>query len=643
MAKKEEIQKLSGMEPGRVITDSLTFDEPGKIDWDVAAQRLNDGLTKNQAWAMCQALQPMLRAHDAVLVKMRSSGRKRPATELQGLFSQATNKIDMTRGLALILCLPTNLQHFTQRLTDHQVELFQLLLDQLFISESRAKKVLHTDTLVVVEKQHGYYYYNSKEKISPDELMFLNTTRSLSSTIVRYGYRQNETFVTLPAAVYPYFLHALRPETSEETWFTRQSLPSADYQIVNLEVDSVAKFALLQSLLKANKMPLKQKGVGAADVKRAAKSLALSEIFADDAVKGSEQEGLRARFYVNVFAIDHYILQYRSSDSDPIEKSLRRIFYSDFERFTYHITSLILPHIKGIRRQFAEVNTLSMLLSDFLDYLRSYPQEWICIGDLLTQLSSESEGETIVPYSTMVYSPSLMSDLYDLTNEYSHQLISADSFVSEFGLATLQSLSLMLGSVGMAEVAVTPQHRFQSPFARAEFIRLTDLGRYALNVSQEYAKPHFDQTAYFELDPERLIIRSLVTPNPYEQLLKNSSVLISKNRYETSASSFLAHCKSRDDVEKNIDIFKQFISSELPPLWKDFFAQLLQHCHPLKKDATAYYHFTVQPDDSEFIRLVTTDEKLRRLVIRAEDYRILVRASDLVKFEERLKKHGYLL
>lgn len=642
MAKKEEIKKLFEIDPKKENPNILTFDEPEKIDWDIAAQRLNDGLTKNQVWTMCQALQPLIRAHDAVLVRMRNSDRKRQANELQGLFSQATNKIDMTRGLALILCLPSNLRLFTERLTDHQRELIQLLLDQLYVSESQAKIVLHTDTFIVVEKQHGYYYYNTKEKITPDELLFLSTTRSLSNTKTHYVYRQYDTFVTLPAAVYPYFLHALKPETDEETWFTRQSLPSDDYQVINLEVDSVAKFDLLQSLLKANKMPLKQKGVGVTDVKRAAKSLGLPEIFADDAVKGSDQEGLRARFYVNVFAIDHYILQYSRADGDPIEKSLRRIFYSNFSRFTYYITSLVLPHIRGFRRQFIEVNSLNVLMSEFLDYLRSYPQDWISIGDVLTQLCSESEGDS-VPYTTMVFSPSLMSDLHDLTNAYSNKLISVDSFVSEFGLATLQSLSLMLCSVGMAEVALSPQHSFQSPFARAEFIRLTDLGRYALNVSGKYVKPHFDQTAYFELDPERLIIRSLVTPNPYEQLLKNSSVLISKNRYETSASSFLATCKSRDDVEKNIDIFKQFISSELPPLWKDFFDQLLQHCHPLKKDTTAYHHFTIQPDDSEFIRLVTTDEKLRQLVIRAEDYRILVKGADLAKFEERLKKHGYLL
>ena len=98
MATKELLQKLFGMSPDKIITDALIFEEPEKTEWQKAASQLNDGLSKNQAWTMCQALQPMLRAGGAVMVRMRANGKKRPATELQGLFSQNTNKMDMTRG-----------------------------------------------------------------------------------------------------------------------------------------------------------------------------------------------------------------------------------------------------------------------------------------------------------------------------------------------------------------------------------------------------------------------------------------------------------------------------------------------------------------------------------------------------------------
>ena len=155
--------------------------------------------------------------------------------------------------------------------------------------------------------------------------------------------------------------------------------------------------------------------------------------------------------------------------------------------------------------------------------------------------------------------------------------------------------------------------------------------------------PKIEQEVYFELDPERLIIRSLKDPNPYEQLLRDTAEPISRGRFQTSALSFLSGCHSREDVEGKISIFKQFIANELPPLWEQFFQSLLQHCKPLEEDKASYRHYTLQPDNRELIHLITTDPTLRQLAIRAEGFRLLVRIEDIRKFENQLKKHGYLI
>jgi hypothetical protein len=96
-------------------------------------------------------------------------------------------------------------------------------------------------------------------------------------------------------------------------------------------------------------------------------------------------------------------------------------------------------------------------------------------------------------------------------------------------------------------------------------------------------------------------------------------------------------------VESKIKIFRQFISSKLPPLWEQFFKQLIQHCHPLKEDKTSYKRYQLDPENRDLVQLITTDPQLRQLVIRAEGYRIMVKTEDFTKFETQLKKHGYLL
>jgi hypothetical protein len=214
----------------------------------------------------------------------------------------------------------------------------------------------------------------------------------------------------------------------------------------------------------------------------------------------------------------------------------------------------------------------------------------------------------------------------------------------EFGYTGLQMCAFLMASVGVAEIAINEDQNLNlSPVDAVEYVRLTPLGRYALDLTNDYDAPEQEHIAYFELDPERLIIRSLVEPNPYAQLLTDTSIAISKNRFETSALSFLSSCHTKKDVESKIKIFRQFISNEIPALWEQFFQTLLQHCHPLSEDHTAVKRYTLDPENRDLIQLITTDPVLRQLVIRAEGFRIMVKQEDLKKFEIQLKKHGYLL
>ena len=321
-----------------------------------------------------------------------------------------------------------------------------------------------------------------------------------------------------------------------------------------------------------------------------------------------------------------------------------RHFLKNVDAATRFLLPYFYPHIKGLRKKLIERNRLEQVCGMLFDRLKYSDGRWVQIAEVLgEELSCTNEDIAVVIRSLLVFDPTEQSDDVDLVNEFSRKNFTLDSFLTEFGLTALRATAFMLSSIGLAEVALSPLHRTESPFAGVEYVRLTPLGRYAFELEQSYEAPHIEQKAYFELDPDRLIIRSLVEPNPYAQLLRDTSAPISKNRFETSASSFLANCKSREDVENKIAVFRQFISSELPPLWKQFFDLLLRHCHPLQPDTESYKHYRLSSDDTELIHLITTDEQLRRLVIRAEGYLILVRQADMRKFEEVLKKHGYLL
>ena len=111
-----------------------------------------------------------------------------------------------------------------------------------------------------------------------------------------------------------------------------------------------------------------------------------------------------------------------------------------------------------------------------------------------------------------------------------------------------------------------------------------------------------------------------------------------------SPESFLNHCSSKDDVEKNVEQFRNFVCAKPPKIWEDFFAEIKNRVSPLTSDSPHNYHiFSISPANKGLIQLLTTDSELRSLIIRAEGCRILVTNSNMTKFKNRLKAFGYLL
>ena len=79
-------------------------------------------------------------------------------------------------------------------------------------------------------------------------------------------------------------------------------------------------------------------------------------------------------------------------------------------------------------------------------------------------------------------------------------------------------------------------------------------------------------------------------------------------------------------------------------MWTDFFKSLETRCHPFDTIKNLDYHiYQLQPENVELIRLLSTDEKLKECVIRAEGYLILVKNENYAKFTKRMKALGYML
>ena len=635
MAKKDTHATASGKKQKVFSERSLLFTEPPKKLLEDTMQLLDRSFTKNQLHKMFVALHGMMKSYDGIFTQQRD-GSKQLHTEV----AKASNKLELEQELAYILCMPENLRFYVDNLSEPKRELWRRVLTNVYVSEAEAKKILGTNQVFDTDiDSRSYYYYSSSDvSLMDKELCFLSVGQSLSATEKRYGYRKRVNFIRVSSKLYRYFFNVFFPDV-QKVGKGRKLLPADNYVVCNFESDSYRAFHLLAGLLNTGEIEVKTKGVAQSSIKKTSKRLGLEEFPLDANVFPP----LRSNFYVGMLAMNYHLCSSGHKDGTNYEKALRRMF-GRIDNFENYLPAIFFPHITGLRRQILSLNSCFLLFEFLIKCLKEEPNDWIGIYDILLEAAFDlSNPNSSIPIITMVFDHTYQKKDVDIVNTFSKKQLAVDSFVMEFGYTLFQSACFMLCSLGMAELALSPLKRMESPFARAEFVRLTPLGQYVLQVTSEYSAPTIEQHVYFELDPDRLIIRSLVSPNPYVHLLSDSATPISSNRFETSPNSFLANCKSRDDIEKKIDLFRQFISKELPPLWKDFFDTLIMHCNPFTVEKTNYRHYRVSPQNAELIRLITSDEQLRKLVVRAEGYLILVAEDDIRKFENQLKKHGYLL
>ena len=632
MKRQKDLFGYTPPEPVKLPT--LILHQPDPQLWQETEDFLNSHCTKEELLRYAEALYAWLSNFE--VMRAPADGNPVMATEVNVMTKSSSSKAEIARAVALVLADHNNKIEYLSSLTEQMLQLWHTVLLNIFVSQETAKKILQDNREIFTEERISYYR-NSIVWARP-ELKWFTMSRCFSLNSRYSYYREYETYISIKNTIHAIFLPYICPEAFQQAEPVTQ-LPDGHWRFVELEADSHSHFQLFLSLMAQNELPVKKKGVGITEMKRAQKKMALAELYPGD---GNEyRQNVRAYSYLQLLTLHETYISKGAKRS--YEDTLLNLF-SSFKTISYYLTGILYPHIKGLNRQITEYGYEAKLCQMLINWLHEVPEGWVCLRDVIGRIYAISNDPNKSRYIPLVYNPSNEDYSTDLRNEYSNAKIAASSYVMEFGYGGLQMCALLLASLGMAEIAFNEDNPCRSlPFENVEYMRLTPLGRYALGITDEYEAPKQQHEAYFELDPDRLIIRSLVNPNPYAQLLKDTSQPISRNRFETSAQSFLANCHSRSDVESKISIFREFIADKLPPLWEQFFQQLLQHCHPLSDDLNNYRHYKIDKNNSDLIQLITTNPEIRQMVIRAESYRLLVKYEDLRKFENLLKKHGYLL
>jgi hypothetical protein len=214
----------------------------------------------------------------------------------------------------------------------------------------------------------------------------------------------------------------------------------------------------------------------------------------------------------------------------------------------------------------------------------------------------------------------------------------------------LKGYAFLLAALGMAEIAYgLPHHpiyrcarkEYLSPFDGLRFVRLTPLGEFVFNLRStcEIADAPQDKVTV-HLDEVRLLAVCRNADKLTELALGQFMEPLAPGRYRMTPKSLLVGCKSREDIQKRILLFRRVVTATPPANWEGFFAQILARVAPLNPEPD--YVVLKLSADEEIRRLIATDPVLQEIVLKVEGMRIAVRRDDLKKLAKRLEQFGYL-
>ena len=180
---------------------------------------------------------------------------------------------------------------------------------------------------------------------------------------------------------------------------------------------------------------------------------------------------------------------------------------------------------------------------------------------------------------------------------------------------------------------------YLSKYDGIKYIKVTELGKYCLDKIEKYDFSHIKEEGEILLDEDRLIATVIGDLPIKTMFLERVAQKIAPNKYKFTRESFLRGIKGCDELQERIDEFKNKISSELNSYWTSFFEDMLEKSSAIKADRE--YVVLKLKNDRELISTITKDTRFRSLMLKGEDYHILVKSENVSQVVDLFKEYGY--
>ncbi len=529
-----------------------------------------------------------------------------------------------------------NLHYFYDELPKAEKDLMEEVFKKHFVTLQDASKILGEKCTHTVSGSR--YYYNHDELI-PKLSLWYQVQNAIGYDKEYYfsHYRHRIPHIAFQRGLRDELLHVMHPE-----YFLLKSieeLPSDQKLLTyNNEASIFTIYPMLRVMYRTRQIEFGKSKCTATTIKKVAKMTNVREFFTSG---DADAQKLASQLLTNIYCLDADMCGVGDfAIEDDIISLLGTI---DEEPGIF--PALILSHITGFRKNQMNLCECEGINDNILSTLRLYAKDgnWLKAEDICYKVRS---------FGTNAENRCLWLSGYEfekmtLKNTYDEYDIFSDNIMQELTHPYIKGYLFMMAVFGMVEIAYTPEPALDATcyYDTLRYVRLTNLGKYALKLIDKYEQPKASAVAskLFELYDDNLMVKSLAEVNPYESVLNNMATPISKHLYKVSYESFLDGCTCKSDITNKINMFRDYICKEPPANWEQFFKDMEDRCKLMKAPQKKYSLLQIPSGNKDLQRILLTDPIIRKYTMKAEGFILLVETSNKSKVVDALKKYGYLL
>jgi hypothetical protein len=528
-----------------------------------------------------------------------------------------------------------NFHLFLETLPDNVRAIWIAAADKIFLSEKEANELLGEECVIDTHRWHQVGVCNTL-----GEGIFKITSSE------RFDYSDNNTYYLTFKS---YWLRELTYRCSHHTLKDCQTAVLPDkLTVFNAEADLFQEIPILNNLRESGMLTLGRTHFFTAKLRKSLDKARINNFNLNEKSTKYYEETLRSYYLIITYLLtcertyDHVINS--ASPLQLIQLCVKYVF-----DHTSKFCKLFLPHITCIDRDYdySHRNTNRLMRSFERSLLTLKSSMWVSIEQVLYQTRCFFDNKTYV--SILIQEPTSYYNIgFKLHDKNADEPIKYDEIITRVTYQSIKSVLLAMASWGIIEIAYDPTTTANGLSYLTDalrYVRLTNLGKYVLGEAKSYQLPAtmVNTCKDFELNADRLLIKVLNPNSKGNFALGKIATPITSQLYRTDFSVFLKECNTKDDIVKNINLFKKYIANEPPQIWAGFFNAMLERSNALKKVRTSYITRSIDAKDKELQDIIMHDPKLKQYILRAEGYVVLIEQAHLNDVNNILKTYGYTI